>query len=87
MTQTTPPPPPPTPGYGQPYYGMPSVPAPNGELVVFLLVWAVVFIVTVAADAVDWSQFTIATVLLAAAYMISRGIAKAGKVYEGRHTS
>ena len=83
MTQSTPPPPPPTQGYGQPYYGMPTVPAPNGELVVFLLVWAVVFIITVAADRSTGREFTIATVLLAAAYMISRGIAKAGKVLEG----
>ena len=44
----------------------------------------VVFIVTLAADAVDWPDFVLATVLLAAAYMISRGIAKAGKVLEGR---
>ena len=78
---------PPQPPQPQPYYGMPTIPAPNGELVVFLLVWAVVFIVTVASDAVDWPQFTIATVLLAAAYMISQGIAKAGKVYEGRYTA
>jgi hypothetical protein len=83
MEQTTPPPPPPPQSYGQPpYYGMPSMPAPNGELVVFLLVWAVVFIVTVSSDRVDWPLFTTATVLLAAAYMISRGIAKAGKVFE-----
>jgi cytochrome c oxidase subunit IV len=83
MTQTTPPPPPNQP-YGQPpYYGMPGMPAPNGELVVFLLVWAVVFIVTVASDRVDWPEFTTATVFLAAAYMIARGIAKAGKVLEG----
>jgi len=66
---------------------MPSMPAPNGELVVFLLVWAVVFIITVASDRVDWPEFTTATVFLAAAYMISRGIAKAGKVYEGSYTS
>ena len=59
------------------------MPAPNGELVVFLLVWAVVFIITVAADTVDWPDFTMATIILAAAYMISRGIAKAGKVIEG----
>jgi hypothetical protein len=84
MTQPSPPSPPPTQSYGQPYYGIPSVPAPNGELVVFLLVWVVVFIITLAADAVDWPQFVIATVFLAAAYMISRGIAKAGKVFEGR---
>jgi hypothetical protein len=85
MTQTTPPPPP-SQSYGQPYYGMPSMPAPNGELVVFLLVWVVVFITTLAADAVDWPDFVLATVLLAAAYMISRGIAKAGKVIEGRYS-
>jgi hypothetical protein len=60
-----------------------SMPAPNGEFAIFLLVWAVVFIVTIAADSVDWPQFTIATVFLTAAYMISRGIAKAGKVLEG----
>ena len=83
MTQSAPPAPPPTQGYGQPYYGMPTMPAPNGELVVFLLVWAVVFIITVASDRVDWPEFTTATVFLAAAYMISRGIAKAGKVIEG----
>ena len=58
MTSKPPPPPPPTQGYGQPYYGMPAVPAPNGELVVFLLVWAWSFIITVAADAVDWPEFT-----------------------------
>jgi hypothetical protein len=82
MAQATPPPHPP-PSYGQPpYYGMPMA-APNGELAIFLLVWAVVLIVTLAADSVDWPQFTLATVFLAAAYMISRGIAKAGKVLEG----
>jgi hypothetical protein len=81
MTQTTPPGPAGQP-YGPPYYGI-GMPAPNGELVVFLLVWAVVFIVTIASDRVDWPEFTTATVFLAAAYMIARGIAKAGKVLEG----
>jgi hypothetical protein len=61
---------------------MPAMPAPNGELVVFLLVWAIVFIVTVASDQVDWPEFITATIFLAAAYIISRGIAKAGKVLE-----
>jgi hypothetical protein len=80
-TQQTPPPPP---SYERPYYpGMPAVPAPNGELIVFLAVWLVVLVVTLATDAVDWPQFVTATVALAAAYMISRGIAKAGKVLEG----
>jgi hypothetical protein len=75
-------PPPPPQSYEAPYYGMTGMSAPNGELVVFLIVWAVVFIVTVASDRVDWPEFTTATVFLAAAYMISRGIAKAGKVLE-----
>jgi hypothetical protein len=74
--------PPPT----QPYYGaaMPPLPAPTGELVVFLVAWLVVFLVTVIADTVDWPAFVTATTVLAAAFVISRGIAKAGKVLEGR---
>jgi hypothetical protein len=82
-TQQTPPPPPPQ-SYGQPYYGMPPVPTLNGELIVFVLVWVIVFIVTLAADTVDWPGFVTASVVLAAAYMISRGVAKAGKVTENR---
>jgi hypothetical protein len=87
---TTPPPPPsqppPTQSYGQPYYGspMPALPVPNGELILFLVAWLVALIVTLAADDVQWNAFLTATVVLAAAYMISRGIAKAGKVLEGR---
>ena len=60
------------------------MPSLNGELIVFVLVWVVVFIVTLADDTVDWAGFVTATVVLAAAYMISRGIAKAGKVLEGQ---
>jgi hypothetical protein len=63
---------------------MPPVPAPTGELIVFLVAWLVAFVVTLAADAVDWPAFLTATIVLAAAYIISRGIAKAGKVYEHR---
>lgn len=84
---TTPPgqPPPTSPSYDRPYYGasMP-LPALNGELVVFLLAWLVTLIVTLAADAVGWPQFLTATVALAVGYMLSRGIAKAGKVIEVR---
>jgi hypothetical protein len=74
--------PPPT----QPYYGgaMPPLPAPTGELVVFLLAWLVVFLVTLIADTVDWPDFVMATTILAFAYIISRDIAKAGKVLESR---
>ena len=83
---STPPPPPPPPAqsYERQYYPMPPVPAPTGELIVFLVAWLVALVVTLAADAVDWPAFLTATVVLAAAYIISRGIAKAGKVYEHR---
>jgi hypothetical protein len=63
---------------------MPPLPAPTGELVVFLLAWLVVFLITLIADSVDWPAFVTATTVLAAAFVISRGIAKAGKVLEGR---
>jgi hypothetical protein len=63
---------------------MPSLPSLNGELIVFMLVWVIIFIITLASDTVDWPQFVTLTVWLAAAYIISRGIAKAGKVLEGR---
>jgi hypothetical protein len=86
MTSTQPPPPPPPPvtTYERQYYPMPPMPAPPLELIVFVLAWVVVLIVTVAADSVEWSAFLFATTFLAAAFIISRGIAKAGKVYESR---
>lgn len=87
MTSTQPPPPPPPPpasGYERQSYPMPSMPAPPAELIVFLLAWVVALIVTVAADSVDWPAFLTATTLLSAAFIISRGIAKAGKVFESR---
>jgi hypothetical protein len=86
MSSTPPPPPPPPPatGYERQYYPMPPVPAPPVELIVFLLAWVVALIVTVAADEVGWGHFLTATTLISAAFIISRGIAKAGKVFEGR---
>jgi hypothetical protein len=83
-----PPPPPPPPGYDQGFYGvapgMPQLPALNGEFVVFVLVWAVVGIIALGSDQIGASEFLTATIPLAVAYLISRGIAKAGKVIEGR---
>ena len=78
---TTPPGPPPPPGY----YGGgsgPQLPAINGEFVFFLFIWGVVGIITLAADSVTASEFVVASVVLGAAYLLSRGIAKAGKVLE-----
>jgi hypothetical protein len=79
-------PPPPTQTYDRPYYGapMPPLPSLNGELIVFVLIWVVVLIVTLAADEVTWNEFVLATVIAGSFYILSRGIAKAGKVLEGR---
>jgi hypothetical protein len=87
---TTPPPsqPPPPPGYDQGSYGsgagMPQLPAINGEFVFFVLVWVVLGIIALASDQIGASEFVTATVPLAVAYILSRGIAKLGKVLEGR---
>ncbi|HEX2044635.1 MAG TPA: hypothetical protein VHF23_03280 [Gaiellaceae bacterium] len=82
---TTPPQPPPSQSYDRPYYGSPlPLPSLNGELIIFMLAWLVVFIVTLAADSVDWPAFVTATIVLASAYVLSRGIAKASRVHEGR---
>jgi hypothetical protein len=83
-----PPPAPPPTGYDPGFYGagpgIPQLPALNGEFVVFFLVWAVVGIVALGSDQIGASEFVTATVPLAVAYILSRGIAKAGKVLEGR---
>lgn len=85
---STPPPsqPPPPPSYNQGLYGpgMQQLPTLNGEFVFFVLVWAVIGIIALASDNVGASEFVTATVPLAIAYLLSRGIAKLGKVIEGR---
>jgi hypothetical protein len=83
---STPPPPPPPPAtsYERQYYPIPPIPAPPAELIVFLVAWVVALIVTLAADSVGWPAFLTATTVISAAFIISRGIAKAGKVFESR---
>jgi hypothetical protein len=87
---TTPPPsqPPPPPTYEQGFYGagpgLNQLPAINGEFVVFVLVWAVIGIIALASDQIGASEFVTATVVLATAYLLSRGFAKLGKVIESR---
>jgi hypothetical protein len=83
-TPTPPPPPPPVTTYERQYYPTAPMPAPPLELIVFLLTWVVALIVTVAADSVDWPEFLLVTTFVSAAFIISRGIAKAGKVFESR---
>ena len=86
---TTPPPsqPPSPPPYSQGGYGvgagMPQLPPINGEFVFFIFVWAVFGIIALASDDLGATEFVTATVPLAAAYLLSRGLAKLGKVLEG----
>jgi hypothetical protein len=81
-----PPPPPPTGGYGgigrSPVSGA-ILPVPgNAELAIWLLVEIVIAIVAGVSDRVDAGGWTNATIWLTAAYIISRGIAKASRVLE-----
>jgi len=60
-----------------------SLPIPgNAEIVVYLLVELLFAIMTLASDKVDAPMFVTATMWLTAAYIISRGIAKASRVLE-----
>jgi hypothetical protein len=86
MSTQTPPPPPPA-GYDRPYYsggGLPPVPIPSSELVIFFLAWFVILLTVFVADSVNPPAFVTGTIVLSAAYIVSRGIAKLGKVIEGR---
>jgi hypothetical protein len=87
VSQPPPPEPPPTQGFDRPYYGttMPLPPV-SGELIVLVFGWLVAALVALATDEVNALHFLIAAVALAIGYMLSRGIAKAGKVSEGRWT-
>ncbi len=58
----------------------------NAELVVFLLVWIVVALIWLVSDEVGAGTFATLTVALTFAYLISRGIAKASRVYEDTST-
>ena len=54
----------------------------NAELLVFLLVWFVIFLIWVFSDEVGAGTFATLTVALTFGYLISRGIAKASRVLE-----
>ncbi|MBD0339126.1 MAG: hypothetical protein ICV67_07565 [Thermoleophilia bacterium] len=77
MTDPTPPP-------QRPAMGMPAtLPIPgNAEFALYLVIVVVFAIIWAASDAFDVSGFVTATTVLTAAYFISRGIAKASRVYE-----
>jgi hypothetical protein len=54
----------------------------NAELILFLLVWLVIFLIWVFSDEVGAGTFATLTVALTFGYLISRGIAKASRVLE-----
>jgi hypothetical protein len=72
---------------GRPAYGynMPAgrMPIPgNAEFAVFLLVEVIFVLIWIIASSVNTATWFTATTALTFGYMISRGIAKAGKVLE-----
>ena len=81
------PPPPPPPSA---YTGLSSAPVSgailpvpgNAELAVWFIVELILLIVVISSNAYDMHDWSIATVWLTAAYIISRGIAKASRVLE-----
>ena len=70
-------------GYGfQPVSGA-RMPIPgNAEFAVFFLIWVVLAIIWAASALVNAGLFAILMTVLASAYLISRGIAKASRVLE-----
>jgi hypothetical protein len=54
----------------------------NAELLIYLLVWLVLTLIWLFSDEVGAGTFATLTVALTFAYLISRGIAKAGRVLE-----
>jgi hypothetical protein len=56
--------------------------AVNPELVVYLLVWVVIALIWAFSDEVEAGAFATLTVALTFGYLVSRGIAKASRVYE-----
>ena len=80
---TTPPEQTDRPGYGYSSGAIARMPiAGNAELLIYLLVWLVLALVWLFADSVDTERFATLTVILTFGYLISRGIAKAGRVLE-----
>ena len=54
----------------------------NAELLVYLLAWLVITLIWLFSDEVGPGTFATLTVALTFGYLISRGIAKAGRVLE-----
>ena len=74
--------PPPEQHSGTGYGGYGSMVPGNAELVIYVLAIILVAIIALASDAVNSSQFVLSLTVMTLGYLISRGIAKAGKVLE-----
>ncbi len=71
------------PGYGRGMNMGAMMPMPgNAELIVYVLAVIIIAIIALASSLVNAPGFVTAFMWLTAAYIISRGIAKAGKVLE-----
>jgi hypothetical protein len=83
---TTPPEPPPEHGYhgiGRTPVSGAILPVPgNAEIAIWFIVEIVLAIVAAVSDGFDAQAWAVATTWLTAAYLISRGIAKASRVLE-----
>jgi hypothetical protein len=79
---TAPPPPPQQSGYYGP--GLPPIPVPHAELIVYVLAIVVLGIIALAAETVDARELVVYGTFLTIGYLLSRGLAKLGKVYESR---
>jgi hypothetical protein len=68
----------------RPTMAMPAtLPIPgNAEFALYVVVVVIFAILWAASDRIDADDFMVATTVLTAAYFISRGIAKASRVYE-----
>ena len=85
---TTPPEQPPAGGPSRPAYGYnaPNVarmPIPgNAEFLLYVAIEVILVLIWIIADSVDTARWVTLTTALTFGYILSRGIAKAGKVLE-----
>jgi len=85
MSTAHPPPPPPPPqqsGFYGP--GLPPFPFPHAELIVYVLAIVVLGIIALAAETVNARELVSYGTFITIGYLLSRGLAKLGKVYEAR---
>jgi hypothetical protein len=80
---TTPPEQPQRPMYGRGMNIQGTMPIPgNAELLIYVLATILVAIIALASDSVNSGAFVTAYTAITFAYLLSRGIAKASRVFE-----